>query len=135
MCFYRKVYAGKDHDSGVFQLVAGFWHNRVRLVSRGQEAFKAGASFDHAILKQIPRRKIKEAALSRLLDHIIDAPVGLPADGSDKGVPIGNLTSQHFANLYLGQLDQYLKSQVSVKAYVRYMDDMLCFGESKEELV
>src|SRR5262249_41852503 len=51
-----------------------------------------------------------------------------------KGLPIGNLTSQHFANLYLGELDHFVKDRLSVKGYVRYMDDFLIFGRKKTEL-
>jgi hypothetical protein len=49
-------------------------------------------------------------------------------------MPIGNLTSQHFANLYLGELDHELKERQKVKAYLRYMDDMLLFAKNKDEL-
>ncbi|MGK5092414.1 RNA-directed DNA polymerase, partial [Deltaproteobacteria bacterium TL4] len=71
--------------------------------------------------------------LLKLLDKIIDHP--LPASASQgKGVPIGNLTSQHFANLYLSEADQFIKSELSVKGYVRYMDDLLCFAKSKAQL-
>ena len=51
-----------------------------------------------------------------------------------KGLPIGNLTSQHFANLYLGELDHYVKDKLGVKSYVRYMDDFIVFHDEKKEL-
>lgn len=57
---------------------------------------------DHAILKRLLRRLIKDQAVLNLLDRIIDHP--LPGASPGKGLPIGNLTSQHFANLYLGEL-------------------------------
>ena len=50
------------------------------------------------------------------------------------GVPIGNLTSQFFANLYLNELDSFVKFQLREKYYLRYMDDFLLFGNDKEEL-
>ena len=51
-----------------------------------------------------------------------------------KGLPIGNLTSQHFANLYLGELDHYLKDFLGVRGYVRYMYDFISFHDDKKFL-
>lgn len=53
---------------------------------------------------------------------------------SGKGIPIGNLTSQYFANQYLSGLDHYVKEGLHVPVYLRYMDDMLVFGHSREEV-
>ncbi|MEO1610444.1 MAG: reverse transcriptase domain-containing protein [Pseudomonadota bacterium] len=89
-------------------------------------------SVDHAILKRLLRRILKDGQLLELLDRIIDhAP---PGSTPGKGLPIGNLTSQHFANLYLGELDHEMKDHRHVRAYIRYMDDMLLFADDKEEL-
>ena len=49
-------------------------------------------------------------------------------------MPIGNLTSQHFANLYLGELDHTVKDRWRVKGYLRYMDDILFFADDKPSL-
>ncbi len=89
-------------------------------------------SIDHECLKVLLRRMIKDPVLLKLLDTVIDHQV--PGSLSGKGVPIGNLTSQHFANLYLGELDHFLKERKQVKGLVRYMDDFICFSESKEQL-
>ncbi len=43
------------------------------------------------------------------------------------GIPIGNYTSQFFANIYLDELDKFVKSDLRIKYYVRYMDDFVCF--------
>jgi len=51
-----------------------------------------------------------------------------------KGLPIGNLTSQWFANLYLDGLDHYVKEEMRMPGYIRYMDDMLVFSDSKAGL-
>ena len=67
-----------------------------------------------------------------LLDRIVDH--NAPHNAPGKGVPIGNLTSQHFANLYLDPLDHFVKEVLRVRGYVRYMDDFLCFADSKDEL-
>ncbi|MEI6498746.1 MAG: RNA-directed DNA polymerase [bacterium] len=64
----------------------------------------------------------------------------LPADKSlftapkGKGLPIGNLTSQFFANVYLNELDQFAKHELKVKSYLRYVDDFLIIGEGKSKL-
>ncbi len=89
-------------------------------------------SIDHQVLKSLLRQIIKDSALLELLDRIIDHAV--PGSIPGKGIPIGNLTSQHFANFYLGKLDHFLKSHIRLKGYVRYMDDFICFSESKEFL-
>ena len=82
-------------------------------------------SIDHDVLKQVVRRKIKDAELLWLLDGIID---------SAEGVPIGNYISQYFANLYLSELDHRLKERVGVSYYYRYADDIVVLGGSKERL-
>jgi RNA-directed DNA polymerase len=51
-----------------------------------------------------------------------------------KGIPIGNLTSQLFANIYLTKLDEYIKYELKIKYYIRYMDDFIILHESKQEL-
>ncbi|ACF47377.1 RNA-directed DNA polymerase (Reverse transcriptase) (plasmid) [Prosthecochloris aestuarii DSM 271] len=89
-------------------------------------------SVDHTILKRLLWRLIKDKPVLNLLDRIIDHP--LPGALPGKGLPIGNLTSQHFANLYLGELDHQLKDRMGVKAYLRYMDDMLIFADDKSRL-
>ena len=52
----------------------------------------------------------------------------------DKGMPIGNLTSQMFANIYMNELDQYLKHELHLKYVIRYADDCIILHDSKEEL-
>ena len=89
-------------------------------------------SVDHEALKALCRRKLKDRALLRLLDRIIDHP--LPGGEPGRGLPIGNLTSQHFANLYLGELDHFLKDRQRIPGYVRYMDDFAVFAGTKPRL-
>lgn len=90
------------------------------------------ASVDHGVLIGLLERLFKERPLLDLLARIINhAP---PDSPPGKGLPIGNLTSQHFANLYLGELDHFLKDQIHIKGYLRYMDDFLLFAEDKASL-
>lgn len=82
-------------------------------------------SVNNEKLKLLLRQKIKDKDLLWLLDEIIDSVVGLP---------IGNYTSQIFANFYLTYFDHYLKETLKIKYYLRYSDDMVILSDSKEEL-
>jgi RNA-directed DNA polymerase len=82
-------------------------------------------SINHDILKSIIRRKFKDKDLLWLLDEIID---------STEGVPIGNYTSQYFANLYLTYFDHWVKEVLKVKHYFRYADDIVIFSSDKKNL-
>ena len=53
----------------------------------------------------------------------------------DVGIPIGNYTSQYFANIYLNELDQYIKRTLKIKYYVRYMDDFILLANTKKECI
>lgn len=53
---------------------------------------------------------------------------------SDQGLPIGNLTSQFFANIYLNELDQFVKHQLKARYYLRYVDDLVLLSQNKEQL-
>lgn len=83
-------------------------------------------SVDKEILKQKFRKIIKDPDVLWLIDAIVDS--------SEQGLPIGNYTSQWFANFYLTDLDNYIKQDLKVKHYVRYMDDMVLFSSNKREL-
>src|SRR6185369_6849452 len=82
-------------------------------------------SVDNEILKKLLRRKFKDNDLLTLLDDIIN---------SQKGIPIGNLTSQWFANYYLTPFDHWLKETKRVKYYFRYCDDIVILHHDKEYL-
>lgn len=85
-------------------------------------------SINRDILKQILRKKIKDDKFLNLLGKIIDSsPEG------EKGIPLGNVTSQDFANVYLNEVDQYAKRYLGLKRYVRYMDDIIVVLKTKEE--
>ncbi len=104
-------------------------------------------SVDHAILKQLLRTRIRNEGVLWLCDRIIDGgnpqePVLQYFTGDDlfepharrRGLPIGNMTSQFWANVYLHGLDNLLKRGLRCPAYVRYVDDFLVFGDDKQEL-
>jgi hypothetical protein len=85
-------------------------------------------SIRHDKLKSIVRRKIKDPPLLRILDDIIDS------SGEEVGVPIGNYCSQWLGNLYLNELDSFVKSSLHVKDYIRYCDDFCLFAKDKPTL-
>ncbi len=90
------------------------------------------ACIDHEILKLMLKKTFKDQKLLSLLNVIIDHRV----EGNEfgRGLPIGNLTSQHFANFYLGHLDHFMKDKLRVPKYVRYMDDFISFSDDKDSL-
>lgn len=95
-------------------------------------------SIDHDILKWLLSILFPEVSMQRVFSEIIDGyPLGIDGrpSGGVKGLPIGNLTSQHFANFYLSSFDHYVKEKLQIKGYVRYMDDMFMFGDDRSELL
>ena len=104
-------------------------------------------SIDHRILKSKLHRRIKDARVLALLERIIDtspeietAPVYFLGDDlltpleRPRGIPIGNLTSQFLANLYLDDLDHLMKQDLKLEAYLRYVDDMVALDDDKARL-
>lgn len=85
-------------------------------------------SVDHNILFEVVQKKIKcKDTLWLIRDIIYSYPGG-------KNVPIGNYTSQWFGNLYMNELDQFLKHEYKVKHYIRYCDDFCLFSNDKKFL-
>lgn len=89
-------------------------------------------SVDHATLKALLRERLAGARTLALLDRIVDH--GPPGGTPGKGLPIGNLTSQHFANFYLARLDRAVGEVVGEANYLRYMDDFVAFAPDKPAL-
>ncbi len=86
-------------------------------------------SISHQKLLGLLKRKFKDKKLLALFEKIICSYS--VTDGY--GIPIGNLTSQYFANYYLGFFDRYAKEVLKITGYIRYMDDILIFAESSKE--
>jgi len=87
-------------------------------------------SINHKILFGILKKKISDKKVLWLIKEILDSN----NFETGKGIPIGNLTSQLFANVYLNELDQFVKRDLKRRYYLRYMDDFLIFGTDKQEL-
>lgn len=92
-------------------------------------------SVDHDVLLSLLRRRIRDADTMWLITNIVDSYPGI-ASGlfSKKGIPIGNLTSQLFANVYMNEFDQFVKHTLKVKHYARYTDDFVIVSRDKEYL-
>lgn len=127
----------------------------MRQADRGGPAYtlkldvsKCFYRIDHEILLRIIGKKITDPRmmwLFRVILHSDQTKFGLPEGMSadevppecrleDVGVPIGNLTSQMFANIYLDTLDQFVKHTLHIHWYIRYMDDIIIVGHDKQEL-
>ena len=87
-------------------------------------------SIDHQILFSLLRKKIADQKVLWLIKIIVESS----NKESGSGIPIGNLTSQLFANVYLNELDQFVKHKLLIKHYIRYMDDFLILDFEKKKL-
>jgi retron-type reverse transcriptase len=106
-------------------------------------------SIDHTILRRILARKIKDGGVLWLIDQILESgqgvlseeydPVCFPGDDlwavlRPRGLPIGNLTSQFWGNVYLNPFDHFVQRELRCGAYLRYVDDFLLFADEKATL-
>lgn len=121
---------GKGTHKGVDRL-----KNILRKVSRNDtkpchvlkcDIKKFFQSVDHAILFSIIQKKIRDEKILALLWEIIES--------FNPGVPIGNLTSQLFANIYLNELDQFIKHILRAPFYIRCTDDFILVDTSRQNL-
>jgi hypothetical protein len=87
-------------------------------------------SIDHNVLIRLLEKRFKDRDLLEFFGKIFNTYHTAPG----KGMPIGNLISQHLANFYLGGFDHWIKEVRKVKGYVRYMDDFLLFGNDKSAI-
>jgi retron-type reverse transcriptase len=124
--------AGKGNHAAVLQLqdylreAGGKWEKIYVLKADISKYFP---SIKHGILLQILKRTIRDKDVLWLCESIIRH---CGEDG--QGIPVGALTSQLFANVYLDQLDHFLKDEHGVKSYVRYMDDWIVLAPEKADL-
>lgn len=118
---------GKGTEAAVNR--AAFFHKNYRYFLK-IDCRKYFDSIDHDILKKQLCRRFKDDKLLSLLFRIIDSYETAPG----KGLPIGNLTSQYFANHYLAHADRFLTETLKVPAMVRYMDDLLVWSNTASEL-
>ena len=108
---------------------------RSLLINTGQDApyaIKADissyfASIDHDILFSMLKRRLRDKQVIRLCEHIV-----YDSGYDTVGLPIGALTSQLFANIYLDVFDHYIKDDLGIIPYVRYMDDFIILCQDKK---
>jgi RNA-directed DNA polymerase len=106
-------------------------------------------SIDHGLLREILGRKITDSGVLWLIDRILASGIGvlreqyemvyfpgddLSAVDRPRGLPIGNLTSQFWANCYMNPFDHFVKRGLCCKGYVRYVDDCLFFAQNRRIL-
>lgn len=120
---------GKGIHAGAH--LAQQWIRKLARGGRPVYALKADiskyfASVDHETLARILSRRIRCARTFSLCRSIIDSYA--------PGIPVGNLTSQLWANVYLDHLDQHVKHELRVRYYMRYMDDFIVLGNDKHAL-
>ena len=140
--FVHDSYANR-RGKGTHRAVARFerFRNRYETVLRC-DVYRYFPAIDHEILKADVRRRIRCERTLGLIDAIIDGsnpqePVHRYYPGDDlftpferrRGLPIGNLTSQLFANVYLDGLDHFVKEVLGAKGYLRYVDDFALFHD------
>ncbi|MEM6454190.1 MAG: RNA-directed DNA polymerase [Acidobacteriota bacterium] len=105
------------------------------------------ASIDHAVLRDVLTARLRDARIVRLIDRHLEAADAFhrraevralqdapPAPGRPCGLPIGHLTSQWWANVYLSDFDHHAKRVLRVPRYIRYMDDLVLFGDERTTL-
>jgi len=88
---------------------------------------------DHKILLQIIKKKVKDLDVLELIEKILKNNVSDNLKG--KGMPLGNITSQFLANVYLNEFDYFVKHELKVKFYIRYVDDFVLLDSSREQLI
>lgn len=107
-------------------------------------------SIDHAILRRTLQAMLPDDSVLWLMERIVHSGQGVLAGDYDmvyfpgddlfaiqrpRGLPIGNLTSQWWANAYLNPFDHFVRRELQCRAYVRYVDDFLLFGDDKAQLM
>ncbi|MCX6785694.1 MAG: reverse transcriptase domain-containing protein [Candidatus Komeilibacteria bacterium] len=94
------------------------------------------ATVNHDILFKIISRKIKDNNALKLIEIIINSFSSAESDRFNrKGLPLGNLTSQLFANIYLNELDRFVKNGLKIRRYARYTDDFVIISRDKNYLL
>jgi retron-type reverse transcriptase len=89
------------------------------------------ASIDHAILGEILRRHIKDSGILWLINQVVKS---FHTTREGVGLPLGNLTSQLFVNIYMHEFDMFMKQELREKYYIRYADDFVVLSDNKIHL-
>jgi RNA-directed DNA polymerase len=106
-------------------------NNRENIYALKCDIKKFFASVDQKILLNLIKNKIQNENAIWLIEEIIKS---FSSGVNNKGIPLGNVTSQLFANVYLNELDQFIKHELKIKYYLRYCDDFIILGENEKDL-
>ncbi len=130
--FIKDTYACLD-GRGTHKAVSAL-QKMMRSMKREHESYyvlkcdvkKYFYSINKTILLNILKSRMSDKKLIAFSEKILN-------DGGSRGIPIGNFTSQYFANIYLNELDHYVKEKLRVKYYIRYMDDFVMLVPTKDD--
>lgn len=124
------------------------WVRRYRYAFQG-DIVKYFPSIDHQVLASLLAKHIADRETLGLIEQLLASGEGIQAEERPpiyfpdddlfailrpRGLPIGNLTSQFWANVYLHELDMFVKHDLHCPAYLRYMDDFVLFADDKDTL-
>lgn len=84
-------------------------------------------SIDHSIMKGLLRKKIDDDRMLKVMEMFVP-------DDEERGIPIGNLLSQLYSIIYMSEMDHFVKRELKVKKYCRYVDDFVCFDIEKSDV-
>lgn len=149
---FRPVFVDRSYacqyGKGTIRAAFSVYHDmRVAQWKWGEKAFvvkidvkKFFYNIDRAILKQLLRKRInklkkKHPELREDFDQFLTL-LGIVIDSSpegERGIPLGNVSSQDFANIYLNEVDQFCIRYLGIKYYTRYMDDIVFIAPTREK--
>ena len=109
-------------------------NNNAKCYALKADIKKYFESVNHGILISIIKKKIKDNNILWLINKILSNCTYGGGGRTNAGMPLGNLTSQFFANVYLNELDYFIKHRLKVRYYIRYVDDFVILHNSKEQL-
>lgn len=127
---------GKGTHRAVFRLAD--FAREIRVQNSGRcfaakcDVRKYFESINHKILFNILKEKVEDRDILNLIGKIIKSFNGKLENG--RGIPLGNITSQIFANIYLNELDKFVKNELKLKYYLRYNDDFAVLGADEDKL-
>lgn len=102
------------------------WNNNKNIFALKCDIKKFFNSVDQEILLELIKKKVQDNNAIWLIERIIKS--------FKSGLPLGNVTSQLFANIYLNELDQFIKHELKLRYYLRYCDDFIVLGKNEEYL-
>jgi len=132
--FYAHSYATRKNKGTHRAVCLAQWHLQAARYYLKSDIEKYFDNIDHQILLEELRRKIDDERMMELLRRIVSNSDTSRGTNEKRGLPIGNLTSQFLANVYLNRFDHFVVQGLGAKRYIRYMDDFVVFADRLEFL-